>query len=445
MKLAIKFFFQGSAEQMKKKLLAIVLMILIVPLAGELKFFPFDSEFSSFRISFGSPMFLFFLLWLRNTSFLLTGFLAGSAVLITRMFLDWSAGNALLSASFLLHTPAFFYYVTYALIFHVAKANDLYNKPIHLGFLSILAEITASMLELILSLTYSSAFVVLTFPIISQILVIAVIRSFFILSFFVIMNLRHTEFLAEQQREQNKHILLLISGLYAEIIQLTKSMKNAEDITRDCYNVYKDLQNEQLTFQKDKLAENILGIAGQVHEIKKDNQRIYASLTQLISDRELYDYMAVAELADIIIQSHQKYARSLHKTITFDLQVEDNLPPLHVYTVLSLVNNLVANAVESIPDTGLVSLTIAHNAEYITFRVADTGPGIPLKKRKLIFKPGYTTKFDLSGKPSTGMGLPYVKYLANSLQGDILLENNPLHAETIFLIQLPLQRLIKEE
>lgn len=430
---------------MKKNHLALLLMIFIVPLAGELKFFPFDSGFSSFRISFGSPMFLFFLLWLRNASFLLTGFCAGSAVLLFRMLLDWHTGDAILSASLFLHTPAFFYYVTYALIFHFAKANDLYNKPIHLGLLSILAEITSSMLELILSLTYSSAFVVLTFPIISQMLIIAVIRSFFILSFFVIMNLRHTEFLAEQQRKQNNHILLLISDLYAEIIQLTKSMKNAEDITRDCYNVYKDLQDEQTTFQKDKLAENILGIAGQVHEIKKDNQRIYASLTQLISDRKLYDYMAVVELADIIIQSHQKYASSLHKTITFNVQLEDNIPPLHVYTVLSLVNNLVANAVESILDTGSISLTISQKAQYIAFRVADTGPGIPEKKRTLIFKPGYTTKFDLSGNPSTGMGLPYVKYLVNSLQGDILLENNSLHEETIFLIQIPLQRLIKEE
>ncbi len=428
---------------MKKTYLAILLMILIVPLAGELKFYPFDGEFSSFRISFGSPIFLFFLLWLRNTSFLLSGIFAGFAVLTFRMLLDWTMEDGPLIESFFLHFPAFFYYVVYGLIFQLTKANDLYHKPIHIGVLSIITELTASLLELALSLTYSNAFLVLTFPIVSKVLIIAIIRSFFILSFFVIMNLRHAEVIAEEQREQNKHILLLISGLYAEVIQLTKSMQNAEDITRDCYNVYKDLQDDEITVDKEDLAQNLLAIAGQVHEIKKDNQRIYASLSQLISDRKLYDYMKVTELTDIIIQSHQKYAHSLLKKITFTVDMDESLPPLHVYTLLSLVNNLVANAVESIQDTGSIKLTLSRTAEYISLCVADTGPGIPAKKQKLIFKPGYTTKFDATGNPSTGMGLPYAHYLANSLQGNITLESPSPHNETVFTIQLPLHRLIK--
>lgn len=286
---------------MKKKWLALLLMILIVPLAGELKFYPFDNEFSSFRVSFGSPAFLFFLLWIRSTSFVFSGLLAGFSVLMFRILLDGITMDNTFSSSFIFHIPAFCYYVIYAFIFQLAKAHDLYNQPLGIGLLSIVAEITASMIELMLSLTYSSAAVVLTFPIISKILIIAVIRSFFILSFFFIMNLRHAEFVAEKQREQNKHILLLISGLYEEVIHITKSMQNAENITRDCYNLYKDLHNSQLPFNKEEIAQNLLLISGQVHEIKKDNQRIYASLTQLISDGKLHDYMTASELAEIIV------------------------------------------------------------------------------------------------------------------------------------------------
>lgn len=429
---------------MKKKWLAILLMLLIVPLVGELNFYPFDREFSFFRVSFGSPTFLFFLLWLRNTSFALSGLLVGFSVLLFRMALDWSTLDSSFTSSFMLRVPAAFYYVTYALIFHLAKAKDLYNQPLRIGLLSTIAEIIASIVELMLSLTYSSVGIILTFPIISKIFIIAVIRNFFILSFFFIINLRHAEFVAEQQREQNKHILLLISGLYEGGIQLTKSLQNAEDITRDCYNLYKDLHNSQLPFDKNSLAQSILGIAGQVHEIKKDNQRIYASLTQLISDGKLHDYMTTSELADIILQSHQKYARSLHKTIIFNLQIENLSLPLHVYTILSLVNNLVSNAVESIKDSGVINISFYSIGECIAFRVADTGPGIPPKKRSLIFKPGYTTKFDLSGNPSTGMGLPYIKDLANSLQGSITLEDISHTDETVFIIQLPLQSVIKE-
>lgn len=344
----------------------------------------------------------------------------------------------------MLRVPTFFYYVTYSLIFQLAKAKDLYNQPMRIGLLSTLAEIIASIVELMLSLTSSNAAVILTFPIISKILIIAVIRNFFILSFFFIINLHHAEVVVEQQREQNKHMLLLISDLYKEGIQLRKSLQNAENITRDCYNLYKDLHNSQLPFDKNTLAQSILGIAGQVHEIKKDNQRIYASIAQLISDGKLHDYMTASELADIILQSHQKYARSLEKNIIFDLQIDNLLPPLHVSTVLSLVNNLVSNGVESIKDSGFIKISFYRIGECIAFRVADTGAGIPPKKRNLIFKPGYTTKFDPSGNPSTGMGLPYIKDLTTSLHGSITLEDAPHTDETVFIIQLPLQSVIKE-
>lgn len=429
---------------MKQKWLALLLMILIVPIAGELKFYPFDSEFSSFRVSFGSPAFLFFLLWVRNIPFLLSGLLVGTSVLLFRMVLDWHMGLTTFTASFLVHLPAFFYYVTYATIFYLAKANSLYKQPLRIGILSIVAEIIASIVELMPSVTYSNVTVMLTFPIISKLLILAVIRSFFVLSFFFIMNLRHAEFIAEEQREQNKHTLLLISSLYKEAIHLTKSSQNAENITRDCYNLSKDLQNCHLPMDKNQLAQHLLGIAGQVHEIKKDNQRIYASLTQLISDGKLHDYITAFELGEIIVQSHQNYARSLQKNILFDLQIEDGLPPLPVYTILSLVNNLVSNAVESIKDSGSIKLSFSRMDEFIAFRVADTGPGIPAKKRNLIFKPGYTTKFDQAGNPSTGMGLPYIKDLANSLHGSITLEDLPHSDETVFIIKLPLESVLKE-
>lgn len=429
---------------MKKNYVAMLLLILIVPLVGELKFYPFEGEFHSFRVSFGSPAFLFFLLWLRNTSFILSGVIAGVSVLVFRMVMDWCISGAAWTSSFLLHAPAFFYYIIYGTIFYLAKANDLYNKPFRIGLLSILTEIVSSIIELLLPLTYSGAAIIMTFSMFSKILVAAVIRSFFVLSFFFITNLRQVEFIAEQQKEQNKHILLLISSLYEESIHLTKSLQNAENITRDCYELYKDLHNEQMVLNKNQLAKNILKIAGQVHEIKKDNQRIYASLTQLISGGKLNDYMPAFELAEIIVQSHQKYARFLNKTIHFDLQVEEQLPSLHVYTVLSLVNNLVSNAVESIVESGCIKIHFYNTQQFIVFCVADTGSGVSQKKRGLIFKPGYTTKFDVSGKPSTGMGLPYIKDLANSLNGSITLQENSHSNETIFIIQLPLQHLVRE-
>ena len=45
-----------------RNLLLFFTMLILVPLAGEPKFHPFGGDFSAFRVSFGSPVFLLFLL-----------------------------------------------------------------------------------------------------------------------------------------------------------------------------------------------------------------------------------------------------------------------------------------------------------------------------------------------------------------------------------------------
>lgn len=430
---------------MKKNLLGILLMLILIPVAGELKFYPFADEFGSFRVSFGSPTFLFFLLWLKGTSFLYSGFLAGFSVLTFRVALDLITTDASLSTSFLLRFPAFFYYLSYAAVFYFLKAKRFYNKPLSIALVAIGAELIASMTELFFTLHSPSLGALFSLPILSKILLIAVIRNFFILSFIFIVHLRDAELAVEQQKEQNQHLLILISDLYKEAIQLAKSLKNAENITRECYHLYETLHDNKHSCDKLCIAQTVLGIAGQIHEIKKDNQRIYASLTQLISERNILDYLPIYELIAIIVNSHKKYAVSLGKEIQFLVDIsEKELPPLHVYTVLSVINNLVANAVESIEGKGKIKLSCYQEKEWVTFHIANSGPGIPPKKQKLIFEPGYTTKFDTSGNPSTGVGLSYSKDLVHSLNGKITLISSGAELQTVFVVELPLSQIIKK-
>jgi len=111
-------------------------------------------------------------------------------------------------------------------------------------------------------------------------------------------------------------------------------------------------------------------------------------------------------------------------------------------TVLSLFNNLVANAVEAIKEKGIVRLSLFEISDNVEFKVADTGPGIPQKYQTVIFKPGFTSKYDQFGTPSTGIGLSYVKEVVKELGGDILFENSFNGA--VFSIKLPIQKLIQK-
>lgn len=241
-------------------------------------------------------------------------------------------------------------------------------------------------------------------------------------------------------------MLLLISNLYAESLQLKNSLSYAENITKNCYNLYESLQHNHLSkFDPKKLSQKLLEIAGQVHEIKKDNQRIYAGLSKMISSEDSKDYMDISEIADIIVETNKKYSLSLGKQIEFFKDISSNIPELHSYTVMSIINNLVSNSVEAIEKTGIIKISIYRKYDSMVFKIKDNGTGIPEKKRELIFKPGYTTKYNEFGEPSTGIGLSYVKNTVANLNGRVLLNSEGNCSETIFTIEIPLKSLMKKE
>lgn len=413
-------------------------MVISVPIAGELNFYPFQTDF---RVSLGTPAFFLFLLWLRSPSPLTSGLLVGSSVTIFRMGLElaleplWNWG-----AAFQHHYPVFFYYLTYAITFAAVRMNHRHNRPLLVGALGVACEIAATLVELLLR--YSATDQTTTYATWNQIVLIAFFRSFFVLGFFNLVKLRQSQASEEHKRKENEKMLMLISELYEETIQLKKTLHNAENITRDSYELYQSLNEAQHVFHED-LAQKALRIAGEVHEIKKDNQRIYAGLSSLISHES--DYMQVDELADIVLRSNKKYARSLGKKIDFTLQTEGIFPLCHVYTALSLFNNLVANAVEAIKEQGIIRIGVKREKDVIIFSVADNGPGIAPKYREKIFMPGYTTKFDKAGNPSTGIGLAYVNQETERLLGNVQVQDNTEGTGSVFTITLPIGQIGKEE
>ena len=72
----------------------------------------------------------------------------------------------------------------------------------------------------------------------------------------------------------------------------------------------------------------------------------------------------------------------------------------------------------------------------------NTGSYIPPQRLTKIFSPGYTTKFDSSGKASSGVGLTYVKHQTEELGGHIAITSDGKDQVTCQLI-LPCDKLHK--
>ena len=132
----------------KKELFILVLMMITVPLAGELNFYPINE---TFRVTFGVPIFLFFLLLFRKIPAILSGLLTAIQVVVFRILLEFiNQGNMNLTSSFEANFPSFFFYFAYACFFYLAKVNRFYHRPILIGLIGITIEILSDLTEIMM-------------------------------------------------------------------------------------------------------------------------------------------------------------------------------------------------------------------------------------------------------------------------------------------------------
>jgi two-component system, sensor histidine kinase YcbA len=414
---------------MKEKIILYILLIVLIPIAGEFKFYPMEPMI---RISLGTPLFFFILLWSKKINSIYGGLFVGISVVVFRVSLDvliWEP--YIITDLWSLHAPVFFYYTTYGFLFYILRINTFYHAPFIIGLLGVICEVASSIMEILIRDFYINQ--VISLNSLFLIHAIAIIRSFFVLGFFNILILRESKRAEDEQRKRNEHMLLLISNLYVEMIQLTKSMKNTEELTRNSYDLYRILKEEQ-----SPLSSTVLNIAGKIHEIKKDHQRIHSGLTKLMVNGTVDDFMPISDILNVVVRSNTSYVELLKKKIKFKVHIEGNHPPYQTYLLLSIINNLVSNAVEAIERTGKITITAETKEENLYISVVDTGPGIAEKHKNLIFQPGFTTKFDLAGIASNGIGLPYVKGVISEMGGSIKLLNTKNSTGTTFLIELPI-------
>jgi signal transduction histidine kinase len=110
--------------------------------------------------------------------------------------------------------------------------------------------------------------------------------------------------------------------------------------------------------------------------------------------------------------------------------------------VLEAVKNLISNAIDSMPDGGMLSIITAMELReakpYVTVRIGDTGRGISREEMSLIFEPFYTTKIQPKG---TGLGLSIAKKVIEDHGGFIQAESAP--SGSVFSVFFPVDTPVK--
>ncbi len=98
--------------------------------------------------------------------------------------------------------------------------------------------------------------------------------------------------------------------------------------------------------------------------------------------------------------------------------------------------NVLINAVQSIPEAGMITIATAVREDFIEIRITDTGQGITKENLKHIFDPFFTTKDPGQG---TGLGLSITQSIIREHHGSIKCSSQP-GAGSEFIINLPINK-----
>lgn len=193
-------------------------------------------------------------------------------------------------------------------------------------------------------------------------------------------------------------------------------------LKRQPFSVQESLQSWRQTL-KDILRVNEFVSYVSVFTSAQERQRTALSIPDLIKD---------------VLRGYESILRA--ERIDTHLNLAD-IPVIMGYRVdfESVLINLLTNSIESLrPVRGrarLIRISCGRQGPLLWIRFSDTGPGIPVENRALIFEPFWTSK----GEEGTGLGLTIVKEILAEYGGDAVVENSELPPGATFFITIPIE------
>jgi signal transduction histidine kinase len=194
-----------------------------------------------------------------------------------------------------------------------------------------------------------------------------------------------------------------------------------------------DLLEEELS---DKAPESAALFVGVLAEMKTHVARL---------DDLLQDYLSLVqvstiertpqELGDVLpVWAGEWQHLALPQGVVLRLEGVHNLGvlALHPGTFRRALLNLVQNALEAMPQGGILTMRGQRTATHVLLQVQDTGSGMPAAQLTTIFEPLYTTK-----PGGTGLGLYIVQEIVAAHGGQVTAESVIGQGST-FTVTLPL-------
>ena len=386
-----------------------------------------------FRVSLAVVLYPLLLLTLMRESHRPdTGVVTGVCVALFRVLLDVIGGMEVLAAV-LLEIPGGLFYFFYECILCLLVRDRRSASGVGLWGALVLCDFGANLLNLALSsrLAFHQ----------TELLVLAVLGlgRATLVWLILLLGRGYRTLLLHQEHEERYHRLFLVTAeLKSELYFLRKNAEDIEAVMSNAYRLYETMPEDE-----EDCKTLALSVARDVHEVKKDNLRIIRGLEQVVTESYDSESMSLGDLIHILERSTRQLLGEQRADIRLECRADKNVMVREHYQILSVVKNLVTNAMEAIQsDSGRGTVTVECHAEgeTLVLTVGDDGPGISARGMKHLFQVGYSTKFDPgTGNINRGVGLPAVRHIVESLEGTIEVSSE-VGKGTCFRVVFPLHR-----
>lgn len=173
-----------------------------------------------------------------------------------------------------------------------------------------------------------------------------------------------------------------------------------------------------------------------VTEMDKDVRRL-STIASRFSKIGSQPNMEPGDLGDAAHHAVEYMATRISPRISLSMADRTEKLPVNMSEPLIqwVMENLIKNAVDAMDGEGSITIETLRDRDQAVIHVTDTGKGMSRKRRKEIFRPGFTTK-----KRGWGLGLTLAKRIIEQYHGGkIFVSASEPGIGTTFRIQIPLR------
>ncbi len=180
-----------------------------------------------------------------------------------------------------------------------------------------------------------------------------------------------------------------------------------------------------------KNPDKVQDIAGELNQDLIRLNKVAQRFSKIGSNPELKNHNLYEEL-ERIIRYFERRIPQLGKNVTLKIEGQGTVfAKLNSELFEWVIENLIKNALDAIESkVGKITFLITEKTKTVEIDVADTGKGIELKRRKDIFRPGYSTK-----RRGWGLGLSLSKRIIEGYhKGKIFVKSSSPEGTTFKII-----------